>query len=367
MKKKILFLIDSLTGGGAERVLVNLVNNMDTDKFDITVETMFFNGVNAQFLKPEIKLFCRKAPCFHGISHILKRIPDSLLYKYFIGKAKYDVIVAFMHGASAKVVAGCRDESIKKYVWIHTGEMERGTIGKFYPSKAKTVESYSRFDSIVAVSGCVREAFDKYSGLGDKTIVKYNVNDVDKILRMSEESFERNNDTFYISTFGRLNFMKAYDRLINIGARLKEKNLNFEIHIFGRGEEEEKLSTLIDEKNVGDRVFLDGFVDNPYKILAKSDLFVCSSLDEGMSTAMSESVILGVPIITTEVSGAKEVLGENNEYGIVTANSEEALGEAMEKIISDKKLYEKYREAVRKRKTFFDTSATVSEVEKLFI
>ncbi len=91
--KKILFLIDSLTGGGAEKVLVNLVNNMDTTEYDITVETMFFDGVNAQFLKPEINYFCRKAPHFHGISHVLKRIPDTLLYKYFVGNAKYDIQV----------------------------------------------------------------------------------------------------------------------------------------------------------------------------------------------------------------------------------------------------------------------------------
>lgn len=366
MKKKILFIIDSLTGGGAEKVLVNLVNNMDTDKYDITVETMFFNGVNAQFLKPEVKLFCKKAPCFHGVSHVLKRIPDKLLYKYFIGNAKYDIIVAFMHGASAKVVAGCPDKSIKKYAWIHINEMEHGTIWKFYPTREKTVESYSRFDNVVAVSETVKDAFEKYSHLGDKIIVKYNVNDTRKIKTMSEENFERNNNTFYISTFGRLSSQKGFDRLIRISKKLKDEGKNVEIHIFGKGEDEKKLSDLIAENRVEDTIFLDGFTDNPYKVMKNSDLFVCSSLYEGLSTAMSEAVILGVPVVTTDVSGAKEVLGYNNEYGIVTDNDEDELYKALKDIIDNKALYNEYKEKVKKRGEFFDTEKTVEAVCELF-
>lgn len=364
--KKILFIIDSLTGGGAEKVLVNLVNNMDTDKYDITVETMFFDGVNARFLKPEINYFCRKAPHFHGISHVLKRIPDKLLYKYFIGKSEYDIIVAFMHGASAKVVAGCPDKNIKKYAWIHINEMERGTIWKFYPTREKTVESYSRFDRVIAVSETVKEAFEKYSHLGDKIVVKYNVNDTERIKKMSEETFERNPDMFYISTFGRLTPQKGFDRLIRIGRKLKDEGLKFEIHIFGKGEDEKILSDLIRENEADGVVFLDGFTDNPYKVMKNSDLFVCSSLYEGLSTAMSEAVILGIPVITTDVSGAKEVLGYNDEYGIVTENNEEALYSALKNVLSDKNLYDEYKKRVGERKKFFDTEKTVEAVCELF-
>lgn len=358
--------MSSLTGGGAEKVLVNLVNNMDTTKYDITVETMFFDGVNAQFLKPEIKYFCRKAPLFNGMSHVLKRIPDSVLYKYFIGYAKYDILVAFIHGAPAKVIAGCPDKNVRKYVWIHTNEMEKGTVWKFYPTMEKSVESYSRFDKIIAVSQTVKENFEKYSHLGDKIVVKYNVNDTEKIKKMSDEPFERNIETFYISTFGRLSPEKAFDRLIRIGKKLKTEGFKFEIHIFGKGAEEKKLASLISENGVEDTVFLEGFTDNPYRALKKSDLFVCSSLVEGLSTAMSEAVILGVPVITTDVSGAKEVLGENNEYGIVTENDEESLYKAMKLILENRELYNGYKEKVLERKEFFETEKTVEAVCELF-
>jgi hypothetical protein len=109
---KVLFLINSLNGGGAERVLVNLVNNMDRNRFDLTVETMFNDGVNRDFLHKDIKYISKKAISFHGISKLIRLIPASALYKFFIGNDKYDVLIAYMHGAPTKVIAGCKNINI---------------------------------------------------------------------------------------------------------------------------------------------------------------------------------------------------------------------------------------------------------------
>ena len=89
---KILFLINTLGGGGAEKVLVNLVNNMDRGQFDITVETMFSGGVNQTLLKPDIKYICKNAFTMKGISHIYKFLPSKYLYRKYIGRKKYDII-----------------------------------------------------------------------------------------------------------------------------------------------------------------------------------------------------------------------------------------------------------------------------------
>lgn len=363
--KRVLFLIDSLRGGGAEKVLVNLLNNINTDEFDVTVETMFFNGVNAEKLSPEIKLFCRNAPYFKGVSHVMKYIPEKLLYRYFIGREKYDVIVAYMHGAPAKVVSGCTDGDIKKYAWIHTKIGNGSTVFKFHKSKQESVESYARFDKIVAVSEDVKKRFDEETGLGNKTIVIYNTNDVERIKSLSAEDYSFDSDGFHICTLGRLSGEKGFDRLVRIAERLKADGLNFDIHILGKGQERDSLTQMIEQKNLKDTVFLDGYSENPYRVLARSDLFVCSSLNEGLSTALSEAVILGVPCVSTDVSGAKEVLGYNNEYGIVTENDEDDLYKALYGMLTDKKLYEKYSESVKLRKSFFDVKKTVGDVEKL--
>ena len=79
-----------------------------------------------------------------------------------------------------------------------------------------------------------------------------------------------------------------------------------------------------------------GYKENPYKYLAKCDLFVCSSYSEGFSTAVTEALILGIPVVTTYVSGMTELLGDN-EYGIITSNDEISLYEAIKLLINDEK------------------------------
>lgn len=116
--KKILFLIHDLAGGGAEKVLVNLVNNMDRNKFDITVQTLFAGGVNEQFLKKDINYrYCFKKT-FRGNSQILKLFSPKSLYKKFI-KEHYDIIVSYLEGPTARIVSGCTDEETKLVSWIH--------------------------------------------------------------------------------------------------------------------------------------------------------------------------------------------------------------------------------------------------------
>ena len=102
--KKVLFFIPNLSVGGAEKVLVNLVNNMDKSKFDITVQTLFAGGVNEQFLDKHINYrYCFKKT-FRGKSQILKLFSPKTLYKKFI-KERYDIIVSYLEGPTARIVS----------------------------------------------------------------------------------------------------------------------------------------------------------------------------------------------------------------------------------------------------------------------
>ena len=96
------------------------------------------------------------------------------------------------------------------------------------------------------------------------------------------------------------------------------------IIILGQGPEKDNLLSMINELHIEDSSKLLGYNTNPYKYLKNSDMFVCSSVAEGFSTAATEALIVGTPVVTVEVSGMKEMLGENNEYGIVTDNNEDA-------------------------------------------
>ena len=104
---------------------------------------------------------------------------------------------------------------------------------------------------------------------------------------------------------------------------------------------------------------------NPYKYIAKCDLFVCASVAEGFSTAATEALVLGVPVCTVDVSGMKEMLGESNEYGIVTENSEKALYEGIKRLLDDPELLAHYKRAAEERGKHFSKENTVKAVEDM--
>ena len=111
-------------------------------------------------------------------------------------------------------------------------------------------------------------------------------------------------------------------------------------------------------------IFL-GYHTNPYRYVAKCDLFVCSSISEGFSTAATEALIVGTPVCTVEVSGMKEMLGENNEYGVVTENSEDALYRGIRELLRNPERLVYYRRQAELRGKDFSTENTVRAVEEM--
>ena len=110
-----------------------------------------------------------------------------------------------------------------------------------------------------------------------------------------------------------------------------------------------------------------GYQTNPYKYVSKCDLFVCASFAEGFSTAATESLIMGTPVCTVEVSGMKEMLGENNEYGLVVPNDGDSLYQGIKRFLDEPKLLDYYKSQTRIRGKDFSTERTVSAVEKMLL
>ena len=114
-------------------------------------------------------------------------------------------------------------------------------------------------------------------------------------------------------------------------------------------------------------VTLLGYDVNPYRYVAKCDLFVCASYSEGFSTAATEALIVGTPVCTVEVSGMKEMLGQNNEYGVVTQNDDTALLLGIRQLLDHPDLLKYYRNQAKKRGKMFFTEETVKAVEQLLL
>lgn len=365
--KKILFLIHDLGHGGAEKVLVNLVNNMDRTKFDITVMAMFGGGVNEQFLSKDIRYKTVFKKMIPGNSHLMKLLSPERLHKWFI-KEHYDIEVAYLEGPSVRVISGCKDKSTKLVSWIHCTMRTEEEFAVGCRSYEEAKKCISKFDKNVFVSEGVKNAFEKLCSISNGMVL-YNTNESDKIIKMADEPMEKpfRDDEFKLIGVGKIEEVKGFDRLARIHKRLVDENYPVHTYILGEGNKKEELEKYLAEENIADSFTFLGYQTNPYKYVSKCDLFVCSSFAEGFSTAATEALIVGTPVVTTEVSGMKEMLGENDEWGIVTDNNEEALYKGIKKLLDDKNLLAHYKEKAAERGKTFSTENTVKSVEEMLM
>lgn len=363
--KKVLFLIPTLAHGGAEKVLVNLVNNLDKDKYDVTVHVMFDGGVNKKFLKPHIHYKYMFKKIFRGSAMLFSMMSPRFLYKHLI-KEEYDIVVSYLEGVTARIASGSK---AKKVSWIHIEMLDDKAFTLGFKSKKEALKYYNLFDRNVCVSNTVKEKFCAFGVDKDKTLVLYNTNEDEEIKEKSEEIIEDivfDKNTVNLVSVGKLVPSKGYDRLLRIHDRLIKEGFPIHTYILGIGEYEDEFKKFIKENHLEDSFTLLGYKINPYKYVKNCDLYVCSSRREGFSTAVTESLIVGTPVISTECSGAVELLGENNEYGVVVQNDEEALYDGLKNLLSDKEKIKHYHKQAVKRAEFFKKETRVQEVEKMF-
>ena len=366
--KKILFLIHDLGQGGAEKVLVNLVNNMDRTKFDISVTVLFGGGVNEQFLKPDIHfraVFQKEIP---GNSKLMKLLTPKQLHKLCV-REHYDIEVSYLEGPSARVISGCQDQDTKLVSWIHCTMHSKKYIARSFRSYKEAAACYSCFDRNVFVSGEVMNAFQEYC-LVSGTEVLYNTNDSDKIIQMADESMESGvcrDDEIKIIGIGKIVEVKGFDRLARVHKRLRDDGYPLHTYILGEGSQKEEIVAYLEQNHLTESFTFLGYQTNPYKYVKNCDIFVCSSHSEGFSTAATEALIVGTPVCTVEVSGMKEMLGENNEYGVITENNEDALYEGIKCLLDDPAMLTHLKEQTAQRGKTFHIENTVNAVETMLL
>ena len=361
--KKILFFIDTLGHGGAEKVLVNVVNNLDKKEYDITLITIFDVGVNRKYLDKNIKYKYLFKKLIRGNVILFKCFSSGFLYKKLI-KDRYDVVISYLEGNTTRILSDCPYKDTKKIAWIHI-EMDEKT--RFYPyrSKEECKKCYEKFDNIVGVSQTVVDSFEKQLGKSFNTRVIYNAVDSEYIKKCADEpitDIEFDANGVNIISVGRLIEQKSYKRLLSIHKRLIEDGIKNNLYIIGEGKQKNMLKKYISENNLEETAHLIGFRDNPWKYVKNADLFVCSSWKEGFSTAVTEALIVGTPVVTTLCSGMREMLGDS-EYGLITDNDEDALYEGVKKMILDTQLRERYKKKAIERGQFFGIQKSVDAVE----
>lgn len=364
--KKVLFLIHDLGQGGAEKVLVNLVNNMDRNKFDITVIVLFGGGVNEQFLKSDIHFHAVWPKEVPGNSKLMKFFSPQKLHQKCV-RERFDIEISYLEGPSARIISGCTDKTTKLVSWIHVEQHTMDILASSFRNEKEARECYNRFDQTVCVSKYVHDDFLQLLDFKKPCRVLYNTVESEKILADSkaEASELMDNGKIRLVAVGTLKKSKGYIRLLQIIKRLLDEHYPVQLYILGIGPMQQEIEEYICQNELCNEVSLLGYQTNPYKYVSKCDLLVCASFAEGFSTAVTEALIVGTPVCTVDVSGMKELLGEHNEYGMVTENDSEALYQGMKMLLDDSELLTYYQHQAQIRGTFFSTKETVNAVEQM--
>lgn len=367
--KKILFLIHDLGHGGAEKVLVNLVNNLDRTKFDISVLALFGGGVNEKYLAPDIHYTTAFRRSFPANSKIMKLFTPKTLHMLFV-KDHYDIEVSYLEGPSARVISGCPDPSVKLVSWIHIEQRTKNVLACSFRSFGEAKRCYERFDRTVCVSRDVKDDFCSILDFQKPCDVLYNTNESAAIVRESAQSVDEGvfrDGEIKIVGVGKILKNKGFDRMARITKKLRDEGYPVHFYALGEGPMRAELESYIKDNSISDSFSFLGYQTNPYKYVAKCDLFVCSSLREGFSTAATEALIVGTPICTTDVSGMREMLGEDNEWGVITENNEDALYIGIKDLLDHPEKLKAYKNKAAERGKVFSTDATTRAVEKMLL
>ena len=350
-KKKILIFHYNLQGGGAERVLVNLLKYLNLNKYDVTLKTIFGSGPYVKDIPEGVNYSCVFKREFKGFNTMMKALPGGFWHRLFI-RGHYDIEIAYLENSPTRIVAACPHKETKKVGWVHTEVDNQMDVILGFRNRNEMKSHYNHLDEIVFVS--VRAMRRFISMFQEVTVPKmrviHNVNDYGKLYSLATEDIflDFKKSELNICSMGRLIHVKGFHRLIAPCARLRDDGLlnNVRLYILGNGPERESLEQLIDENGLSDHIKLLGFDPNPYKYVSKMDLFVCTSYREGYSTATTEAIALGVPVFTTDCSGMEEIL-DGGKFGMIVPNEDEAIYEGLKELLTHRERITQYADAIK--------------------
>ena len=381
MKKKLLFVINTLSRAGAETALLALLNSLNPEQVEVSLFVLMGQGE----LVPELPGYVRvlnksiqsesvltaagrkymartmgKAMLSRGT--ILRKFPymvsqtaamvkrgrfsvEKLLWPVLAEGAprleeEFDLAVAYLEGGSAYYVANFV-KAKKKAAFIHIDYAQAGYNRKI------DGDCYLKFDRIFTVSKEIQEPFlNIYPELAQRMDVFHNILDVQRIYRLSKEpgGFPDDFDGVKILTVGRLKAQKALEVSIDAMRLLKDSGVKARWYVLGEGDQRAFLENYIRQQGLERDFILMGAVGNPYPWFAQADLYVHCSRFEGKSIAIQEALLLGCPVVVSDCSGNREQLTDGVNGQLCQLSADE-IARTIRQLLADPERMERYRRA----------------------
>lgn len=360
MKKKILFVIDSLNSGGAEKSLISLLSLLDFTIYEVDLLVFNKKGLyvplvpkevnfleipkyydsNFGIIQSKIRQFKNsiriRNPYYKKNYHPAQITCKNILKGFKLISTEYDFAIAYSQGLPTYFVAE-KVNARKKICWVNT-DYEKARYNpkfdEFY---------YNQYSNIVIVSDKNKEIFEGiYPNFSEKVKVIYDLISPSLVKEMSTEfnGYEDDYSGIRILTIGRHVDVKGYDLAIKAAKKLKNAGVNFRWYSIGEGELTKRLKQEVIDNNLIDNFRFLGVFTNPYPFIKDCDIYCQPSRFEGFGMAIAEAKILHKPIIATNFSTVSNQI-THGKNGLISEMSGECLANRIKYLLENKVLKEK--------------------------
>lgn len=389
-KKKVLFVIDSLTAAGAEKSLVTFLSVLDYSRFEVDLQLFKHGGEFERFIPDEVNLLPPLSYTIFLEKRVLRQITSFDFKKIFakvkysirlrldkpknnrdtvrlywesIGaclkgdnKKEYDIGIAYAQGIPTFYVVDCI-KAKQKFGWINVG------YGLDSKNSSFQERFYRRLDKIITVSDSAYDIFSHvYPQFKAKMHIIWDMLDANLILNLSKEEENKIDcEVPSLLTIARLDkVQKGYDMSLEACKILRDRGIIFKWYAIGQGTYKEEMLQFINKNNLQNHFILLGVTPNPYPYLKDCTLYVQTSRFEGYGLSIAEARILNKPVVTTEFDAVynQMIQGKN---GIVVPQDSVAIADAIEKLLKDKELYNAIVEFQKQEK-----KGNTEEIEKFY-
>ena len=383
--KKVLFVINTLGGAGAEKALLELLKRFSPEQYqtdlyvlleqgelisqvpeyvnilnrDYTAESVLTREGKKKLNKKVFRRLFTRGALFKNIPYLIKNISamlkqkkihaDKLLWRVMSDSGmhldkEYDMAIAYLEGGSTYSVHD-HVKAKQKSTFLHVDYSYAGY------SRKLDKNCYLDFDRVFTVSGEVKESFEKiYPECADRTFIFHNLIDRKEIIRKAElpGGFEDTYNGKRILTVGRLTVQKAYETAIDAMKLLKDQGINVRWYVLGEGELKEQLQQKIDSLGLTGDFILLGAEENPYPYYKQCDLYVHATRFEGKSISVQEAQVLGCAILVSDCSGNREQVNDGIDGSLCQLSAEDISRNIKELLEDDEKCMQYRKNASRR-------------------
>lgn len=366
MKKNLIFVISRMSIGGSQKSLVNAINSLDCDKYDITLYVrenktdmiseikkninIVINENKIDYSRNLLPLFGEALKRFfvliknkNGIEYIERLTRDYVVKKktdyekkhYDVLNRKYDIAISYLQGFTCKFTEDCIDADTK-VCFYHNSTDALPDIHKEYLPK---------FNNIVVVSEETKNFLtERYPEISDRISVIKNIVDITAIRDSTLSSeIDKNDAGIMLCTCGRISSEKGYDLAVEAAKYLRDKNYSFVWNLVGDGPQMDDLKKRVKEYNLEEYIKILGQKNNPYPWINGCDIYVQSSYEEAQPLTIMEAQILQKPVVSTNTVGARNLVVDG-ENGIITDIDGESIGKGIEYLLLNKCVRDKMSE-----------------------